>query len=210
MTENVSGTVANRVVERRRAVALARHYREAEGLSIAQIADRLGRSPATIKAYFYDPSYTNKPPTATRQFWALAGHARTRICKRLVGSLRRHEASVPDCPICPEGTVRWLARWWLLCWPSRTPPARRRASPIRPARSAFAGIELAPAPPSAGKQGFRGDPARRLTVDAVEMRTFGEERDGRRMPAQTCLRASADIAPHAVRMAAFGPGGAAS
>ena len=56
MTANVSGAVANRVVERRRAVALARHYREAEGLSIAQIADRLGRSPATIKAYFYDPT----------------------------------------------------------------------------------------------------------------------------------------------------------
>ena len=37
-------------------MALARHYREAEGLSIAQIADRLGRSPATIKAYFYDPT----------------------------------------------------------------------------------------------------------------------------------------------------------
>ena len=48
--------VADRVVERRRAVALARHYREAEGLSIGQIADRLGRSPATIKAYFYDPT----------------------------------------------------------------------------------------------------------------------------------------------------------
>ena len=46
----------DRVLERRRAVALARHYREAEGLSIAQIADRLGRSPATIKAYFYDPT----------------------------------------------------------------------------------------------------------------------------------------------------------
>ena len=46
----------DRVVERRRAVALARHFRETEGLSIAQIADRLGRSPATIKAYFYDPN----------------------------------------------------------------------------------------------------------------------------------------------------------
>lgn len=44
----------DRVFERRRAVALARHYREADGLSIAQIAKRLGRSPATIKAYFYD------------------------------------------------------------------------------------------------------------------------------------------------------------
>src|SRR2546421_359546 len=46
----------DRVGERRRAVALARHFREAEGLSIAQIADRLGRSPATIKAYFCDPT----------------------------------------------------------------------------------------------------------------------------------------------------------
>lgn len=46
----------DRVVERRRAAALARHFRDAEGLSIAQIAERLGRSPATIKAYFYDPT----------------------------------------------------------------------------------------------------------------------------------------------------------
>ena len=52
MTANVSGAVGNRAAERRRAVALARHYREAEGLSIVQIADRLGRSPATVKAYF--------------------------------------------------------------------------------------------------------------------------------------------------------------
>ena len=48
-------TVADRVEERRRAVALARHFREEEGLPIAQIADRLGRSAATVKAYFYDP-----------------------------------------------------------------------------------------------------------------------------------------------------------
>jgi len=46
----------DRVRERRRAVALARHFREAEDLSIAEIASRLGRSPATIKAYFYDPT----------------------------------------------------------------------------------------------------------------------------------------------------------
>ena len=47
---------ADRVAERRRAVALATHYREAEGLSSAEIAAHLGRSPATIKAYFYDPT----------------------------------------------------------------------------------------------------------------------------------------------------------
>ena len=46
----------DRVVERRRAVILARHFRDAEGLSIAHIAERLGRSRATIKAYFYDPT----------------------------------------------------------------------------------------------------------------------------------------------------------
>src|ERR1700704_327554 len=65
MTANASAGVADRVVERQRAVALARHYREFEGLSIRQIADRLGRSPATIKAYFYDPSNANKRPTDT-------------------------------------------------------------------------------------------------------------------------------------------------
>jgi Homeodomain-like domain len=45
-----------RAAERQRAVALARHFREAEGFSIAQIAERLGRSPATVKAYLYDPT----------------------------------------------------------------------------------------------------------------------------------------------------------
>jgi AraC-like DNA-binding protein len=46
----------DRAAERRRAVALARRFREVEGLSIGQIAGRLGRSPATVKAYFYDPT----------------------------------------------------------------------------------------------------------------------------------------------------------
>jgi AraC-like DNA-binding protein len=46
----------DRVAERRRAVALAQHFRYAEGLSISEIARRIGRSPETIKAYFYDPT----------------------------------------------------------------------------------------------------------------------------------------------------------
>ena len=54
------------VQERRRAVALARHYRDEEGLSIAEIARRLGRAEATVKAYLYDPVYANKRPTDSR------------------------------------------------------------------------------------------------------------------------------------------------
>jgi AraC-like DNA-binding protein len=46
----------DRVTERRRAVQLARHYRDAEDLSITEIARRLGKSPATVKGYFYDPT----------------------------------------------------------------------------------------------------------------------------------------------------------
>jgi AraC-like DNA-binding protein len=56
MGRTLASRASDRVVERRRAVAVARHFREAQGLSIAQIADRLGRSLATVKAYFYDPT----------------------------------------------------------------------------------------------------------------------------------------------------------
>ena len=42
--------------QRRRAAALARHYRDQEKLAIAKIARRLGRAQATVKAYLYDPT----------------------------------------------------------------------------------------------------------------------------------------------------------
>jgi hypothetical protein len=72
-------TAYDRVVERRRAVALARHFRDAERLSIVQIADRLGRSPATIKAYFYDPTGERRLAPSRPATSACAGAAaRTR------------------------------------------------------------------------------------------------------------------------------------
>ena len=46
----------DRVADRRRAAQLARHYRDQDGLAIAEIARRLGRTEATIKAYLYDPT----------------------------------------------------------------------------------------------------------------------------------------------------------
>src|SRR3954465_12932930 len=52
----VSPTHLDRVAERRRAAALARHYRDTEQPPIAEIARRLGRAPATVKAYLYDPT----------------------------------------------------------------------------------------------------------------------------------------------------------
>ena len=79
---DASSVGTDRVIERRRAVALAHHYRESEGLSITQIADRLGRSPATIKAYFYGPSDANKRPTG--------GAGRSR---RVIGPLYRASRS---------------------------------------------------------------------------------------------------------------------
>jgi hypothetical protein len=51
-----------RFQERRRAAALARHYRDQESLTIAEIVRRLGRTEGTGKAYLYDPSQANKRP----------------------------------------------------------------------------------------------------------------------------------------------------
>ena len=55
--------MSDRVSERRRAAQVARHYRDQENMTIAEITRRLGRAEATVKAYFYDPSDANKGPS---------------------------------------------------------------------------------------------------------------------------------------------------
>jgi hypothetical protein len=55
MNAGRASTEPRRVAERRQAVALARHYREVERLSVTEIAARLGRKPATVRSYLYDP-----------------------------------------------------------------------------------------------------------------------------------------------------------
>jgi hypothetical protein len=62
--------------------------------------------------------------------------------------------------------------------------------------SGLARIEQAPAPPLSGKQSFRGDTGRRLTVDAMEMRTFGEYEVSAQHGRDTCIDGTALITAH--------------
>jgi hypothetical protein len=77
----------DRVRERRRAAALACHYRDQENLPIAEIARRLGRAKATVKAYLYDPTHDKE----------LAG-------ERVAGQLRRPALRVTT-PTSSSGAI---------------------------------------------------------------------------------------------------------
>jgi cyanate lyase len=88
-------TVLTSVAERCRAAALARHYRDEEGLSIAEIACRLGRAEATVKAYLYDPSDANKGPS-----WERGGQRQEGASSGVTCPPRhQQEKSVPDGPL---------------------------------------------------------------------------------------------------------------
>ena len=115
MVPGRSAARQDRVVERQRPVALARHYREAEGLSIRQIADRLGRSPATVKAYFYRPT-GEKARAVKRRYQGCAEDAarlplrgaaraaRTSTASTAIRGRSRHGERAPGCEMrCEHG-----------------------------------------------------------------------------------------------------------
>jgi AraC-like DNA-binding protein len=103
MTPKASTAPVNRVAERRRAVALTHHYREAEGLSIAHIAARLACSPAAVKAYFYDPTGEKAKAVKARYHGVAAVVAPTR--SRANGK----SAAYAYCEACHPGAIerRW-------------------------------------------------------------------------------------------------------
>jgi hypothetical protein len=103
VTSQVPTAFADRVLERHRAVALARHCRESEGLSIREIADRLGRSPATIKAYFYDPSGEKAKAVKARYVGVCRG------CGAYTQPRNGKGDAYPYCKRCHPGAIerRW-------------------------------------------------------------------------------------------------------
>ena len=141
MTGNASTAGTGRVLERRRAVALAQHYREFEGLSTKQIADRLGRSPATVKAYFYDPTGEKARAVKARYQGVCRG------CGAYTQSRNGKEDAYAYCKACHPGAIegrwtrervldtmlRWSTRYGRLPssydW-SRTHARRRGGEPL--------------------------------------------------------------------------------
>jgi IS30 family transposase len=95
----MTNATSSRVRERQRAAALARHYREQEHLPISEIAERLGRKPATINAYLYDPTAAKTKQVKSRYrgvchdcgapTWGSGpGHA-AKLCARCNGQATR-------------------------------------------------------------------------------------------------------------------------
>jgi hypothetical protein len=126
--------MTDRVSERRRAAQLARHYRDQEDLTIAEIARRLGRAEATVKAYLYDPTGVKAREVKERYRGVRRGcGAPTRARNGKGDAYARRDRAAMDpragarsnarlaCPVRqPADVLRLVAH-------PRTPARRRRA-----------------------------------------------------------------------------------
>ena len=84
--------------------------------------------------------------------------------------------------LCPEGTVRWLARRWLLCWPSRRPQSRTTRFSV----SSRAVVTMTPGQaPASTKNGSRERPiwkAQRVIMTLASVTVLGECVDSTQAP----------------------------
>jgi hypothetical protein len=95
--------MTDRVSERRRAAQLARHYRDQEGLTIAEIARRLGRTESTVKAYLYDPTGEKARAVKARYVGLCRG------CGAYTQPRNGKGDAYPYCKACHPGAIerRW-------------------------------------------------------------------------------------------------------
>ena len=91
--------MSDRVSERRRAAQVARHYRDQENLTIAEIARRLGRAEATVKAYLYDPTGAKAREVKARYQGACRGCGAPTSARGGKGDAYRH------CKQCHPGAI---------------------------------------------------------------------------------------------------------
>ena len=175
-----------RVTERRRAAQLARHYRDQEGLSIAEVARRLGRAEATIKAYLYDPTGDKARAVKARYRGVCRGCGAPTAPRNGKGDAyayckRCHPGAI--APAMDAGTgsrsdarlasaLRRCAVVLRLVAHSRTPARRRRAQTTRGRRMARA-VHCRSICTGVGRRRSRTpSPApERSGVNAVDMRT---------------------------------------
>ena len=176
----------DRVAERRRAAQLARHYRDQEGLSIAEIARRLGRAEATIKTYLYDPTGEKARAVKARYRGVCGGCGADTPAARRQGRRLRVLQTLPsrrDRAAMDPGTgsrsnasmasaLRRCAVVVRLVAHPRTPARRRCAERYRPENgqrrppsSICTGPGRRPAPTSSAAP-------ERLGLDAVDTRTL--------------------------------------
>ena len=129
----VESAPLDRVAERKRAVLLARHYREAEGLSIAHIAQRLGRAPATVKGYFYDPTGEKARAVKRRYLGVCRGCGAPTTARGGKGDAYQHCKRCHPGAIAPTRTREWVRdamrawRAWYGSLPSSTDWSRTHA-----------------------------------------------------------------------------------